>query len=200
MKTAMVIAALLVASACGGDDGGGSGAVDAGAADAMVEDFTTCAGDCAALAVTANFDGTTRDLERAYFGLTSPGQSGSGQWEVYVEGYRGGDDGCPTETAATPDQTLIVSGMLIPSEPGNGVVGSSTLLDFEGALLELVPNASATTVSIVWVAADPCVACTEGTEADRDDRFVSFDLSATFEGGSVGGRVYATHCDSLDAL
>jgi len=201
MRKAALATLMVGALACGGDDAGGGVDAGPGGTDASTELPTTCTGECAQLGLTASFGSTTRGFDRAFFGLTSPAKSGSGQWEVHVESYGGGEDACPSMSSPTPDRTAVITGFEVPTALSAVMDGSTSLLDFEGALLpDPPPTATATSHTIAWVAADPCVPCAEGTEADRASRFVAFDLVATFLEGSLVGRVYATHCDSLDDL
>jgi hypothetical protein len=195
----LVTAALAVALvACGGGD---DAAVDGGgdvAIDAATGLPTTCTDACTAIDLTATFGGTNRGFERAYFGLTSPTKSASGEFELYVEASAGGDGLCPSDTSPTPDRIVRVTGLLAPvGVPVPITSATVSLLDFEGSLLPDVPTATATASTVTWIAADVCTECTAG---DDRDRFATFDLSATFDGGSAAGRIYAGHCDSLDDL
>jgi hypothetical protein len=146
-----------------------------------------------------DFGATQRSFERAFFGLTSPAMSDSGEWEIYIENNAGTDTACPTVSSPSPLFLLSLGGFKIPTAIGDAS-SSATLVDFEGALLteEVFERASAHNVH--WTAADLCIACAEGSEADRPERMVAFDLSATFAGGTITGHSYATHCDSLDKL
>jgi hypothetical protein len=200
----LILAVAFAAAGCG--DGPATTAdpdAAAGDADAMIGLPSTCGGDCAALELTAIFGATSRGFDRAFFGLTAPDRTTSGAWEIHLEATAGGADGCPTQSSPTPDRTLVVAALLVPPappEPPPGPVAPTvSLLDFEGALLPDSPVATASRATASWVAADPCVACAEG-ESDRADRFVAFELSATFADGSVAGHVFASHCASLDDL
>ena len=198
----VLFTSLLILSGCG-DEGVGKSAADAGPlADAAPSGSTlpeACSGQCATMNLTVNFGTTTRTFDRAFFGLTSPSMSDSGEWEIYIENNAGTDETCPTVSSPSPDFLLSLGGFLVPTEIGDSS-SSATLVDFEGALLtdEVFERASAHTVS--WRAADLCVACSEGTEADRPERMVAFDLAATFTGGTISGHSYARHCNSLDKI
>jgi hypothetical protein len=148
-----------------------------------------------------NFDGTERAVDRAYFGLTAPANGDSGGWELHIEVYAGGDPGCPTAQSASPDQTLIVTGVPVPENavPVDQSVAAVSLLDFEGALLPGTPVSSATALSVTAVAANPCVECASGG-SPTGERLVAVDVSATFAEGTAAGHLFATHCDSLDDL
>src|SRR5262245_56806456 len=77
----------------------------------------TCTGDCQTTRLSATFQ-TTRLLDHAVFGMSADST-------LHVEAYRGGDVGCPTETSATPDYSLVLgkvappTGTAATSSPGN---------------------------------------------------------------------------------
>lgn len=119
-------------------------------------------------------------FDRAQHGVELDGR-------LHVEAHAGGDPACPTMTSPTPLRTLVISG-LRPLTDG-GVISYAdglrvSLLDFSGAVtsapLERALDARATAR---WV--EP------GT-------LVSFQLTATFDGGTLSGGFSAPHCDSLD--
>ncbi len=190
--------------ACGGDSqsrpDGAPGDGDAGTQpDARTGPLpTTCTGACSTMTLNVSFGDVNRSFDRAFFGLSAPSQSDSGEWEIYIENNAGDDDACPTLTSPTPQFILTVAGLALPDDAS--VSGTATLVDFEGALLTdtVFEEASANTLS--WTAADVCLACAEGNEADRADRMIAFDIDATFSEGSIAGHSYATHCESLDKL
>ncbi len=159
-----------------------------------------CTGSCAQMSLTAAFSLSTQSFDRAFFGLESPAQSASGQWEVYIEAGSGADAACPSKASPTPRFLFIVSGSTPGTQVGEeaGPVAAN-LIDFAGELATEILSRS-TARSMKWVAADLCIACAEGSEADRDSRMLAADISATFAEGSIEGHVYATHCDSLDKL
>jgi hypothetical protein len=200
---ALPLASLLLLIACGGDSDpktaadAAPGLADGAPGGALA---TTCTGACATTTLRAEFGATTRDFERAFFGLSSPAQSDSGDWEIYLESGAGGDAACPTMDSPTPLFTLITAGLALPSTQSEMMSGTVTLVDFEGALLMDTFFEKASSNTVTFRAADPCVACAEGGEADRSDRMVAIDIDASFAGGSIQGHSYATHCDSLDAL
>lgn len=203
-STFFVALLLLLTTGCG-DDGGGGG-VDGGggdaaiAADASVGLPSTCAGACATTALTATLGGTTEPFTKGYFGLTSPAQAGGSEWEIYIEVSDGGDGLCPTEQAPIPDRLFIASKIPVPGANPAPLSATVNIVDFKGTLLPNTPTTAATENTVTWVAADPCVACSEGSVPDRVDRFVAIDVSATFQAGTAMGHIYATHCDSLDDL
>ena len=174
---------------------------DAPAADAPPGELpTTCTEDCTTMTLTAEFGATTRSFERAFFGLVSPQNSESGSWEVYIENSAGGGEQCPSMSSPTPRYLLILAGLPLPSDGNGPVSGTVNLIDFEGALLPQAPREAASNNMVTWRAFDPCIACAEGTEPDRASRMVAVDIETTFEGGTIIGHSYATHCDSLDDL
>ena len=203
---------MLVLACSGGDsdsavDGGAGGVADAAArvdggptADAQGGLPSTCTGDCATMNLTATFGATTRTFDRAFFGLTSPQQSESGAWEVYIENGAGADDQCPTMKSPTPDYLLLLAGMPLATVDPGPITATANLIDLEGALLTDSIREEATSNTVTWAAYDPCLACAEGTEDDRPDRMVAIDIASTFASGSISGHSYATHCDSLDDL
>ena len=188
------------ASSQGGVAQGGAAEGGSGGAGGATGGGEPCDADCRTHDLTATFTATTVAFERAYYGLTSPASSGSGDWEIYVESYVGGDPGCPTQTSATPDHTLIIAGHPAPLPASaltdaNGL--TATVLDFEGGLLGGPISSGATAILSTKDASDVCISCV-GTGPD-DDGFVAMDVELTFAEGTINGHVYATHCESLDA-
>jgi ABC-type Fe3+-hydroxamate transport system substrate-binding protein len=192
-RLAARLAALALAAAlgaCGGDDGAappdGAGGLP-----------TTCAGACATLDLTATFSGTSRGFDRAFYGLTR-GRAGT---TLYVEATGGGDPGCPTETSRTPERTFGVADLALPASTAP-LAGAGALLDFTGDLLPGAPVASASATTVTPVAARLCASCVGMPAPSDPDGLVALDVTATFAAppGTVSGRVYATHCDSLDTL
>ena len=200
---------VLLIAACG-DDGGDDGPVNV-TPDAVVagEPFvdaapagalsTSCDGECAQVDMLASFS-VERPFQRSFFGLTAPSRSSSGEWEIYFEVNAGDDEDCPTQDSPVPDFLLSVSGLTLPTETSTHQDGSATIVDFGGEILADAVFEEAASMSLTWVAADPCQGCTEGTEPNRDTRFLAYDLVVNFVGGTVEGHGYATHCESLDQL
>jgi len=179
-------------SAQGGSAQGGS-AQGGSAQGGSAQGGSDCSGPCSTHDLQANFGNATSPLSRAVYGLTSPANASSGEWEIYVEAHEGGDAGCPTMSSPTPKRTLVVAGLPAPLMDG----GTASLLDFDGALLGATPVAKATAVSITPTASSVCTACVgQGPDASG---YVALDIVAKFDGGDVTGHVYATHCESLDA-
>ena len=175
-------------------------AEDVPSADAQDGLPATCTGDCATMNLVATFGATTRTFDRAFFGLTSPKNSKSGDWEVYIENGAGDDAECPSMKSPTPDYLLILAGMPLATVDPGPITATANLIDFEGALLTESFREEAASNTVTWAAFDPCIACAEGTEDDRPSRMVAVDIEAAFADGSISGHSYATHCDSLDDL
>jgi hypothetical protein len=179
---------VILLAACGGGDGETKPSIDAppqmidAAIDAPPGGFTTCTGACRTTSLTATF-AVTRVLDRAYYGVTASPPS------LHVEAYRNAPAGCPTMSSPSPDYTLVLGTVPIPTSttpstsPGN-------ILDFEGDLLGGPLGAAATSVMIAPVAADrPMDAA----------GFVALDVMITFANGTASGHLFATHCASLDS-
>jgi hypothetical protein len=185
---------------------------DAGTADATASDATltdagdpglprTCEGACRELTLEAAFGRARARFDRAFYGLTAPGESASGALELHVEVYAGGADGCPRMDSPTPARTLIARLPLLEDAPLEGPSSRAavTLLDFEGGLLEgPEPFARATRFAVTPRAADVCGACLGAPSPSHPGGLVAFALDAEFAGGTVRGHLFATHCDSLD--
>ena len=151
--------------------------VDAGESDGG---FSVCSGDCASTLLTASFGDVVETFDVAYFGLEGDGT-------VHLEVYGDAAPGCPASDSPTPARTLVIGSFAAPTDTTPTSL-SVSLLDFEGTLTEepILRSSSAT--------ATPRAARVEATSMG----FVRFDLEASFEGGTLDGAVYATHCDSLD--
>ena len=182
-----------------GDDSGSTD--DSGAqTDSAVPDAAPDADGTAntELDVTVTVGETEQQFDRAFYGLTSPDRSASGDWELHVEAYAGGASGCPEMDSPTPDVTLIIGGLRFPEVPTeqreeDGV--SVAVLDFSGELFE-EPAVQATGEVIYFQQWGLCTDC----EGDDPDGYLSFDVDARLEGGRVAGHVYATHCASLNSI
>lgn len=147
--------------------------------------------------ITATVAETTEGFERAFYGITTPEQSASGEWELHVEVYAGGAPGCPQMDSPTPDRTLVIGGLKFPEVPTeqreeDGV--AIALLDFQGTLTDQ-PTMSATGEIVYFQRWELCTDC----QGDDPDGYLSFDVDALLEGGNVRGHVYATHCASLNS-
>ncbi|MBL8623517.1 MAG: hypothetical protein JNK64_19575 [Myxococcales bacterium] len=189
------IAWLALACACGGEAAMPDAGTDAaGGPDAALP--TSCDGACRTTALTARFGATTRTFDRAVYGVTAPaGQAPT----LHVEAYRGGPTGCPTASSPTPDYTLVLGELAVPTTPA-AVATTANVLDFVGDLLGGPLGAAATAATATPVALDVCPACV-GQPAPADpDGLIALDLAATFAAGTVSGHLFATHCDSLDAI
>lgn len=193
MSWRFVLLSFLLVVACDGGDAPDSGALDAGRSDAGAGDAgaTTdsgaglpadCDGDCATLALSATFGDVTEPFTRAQLGLD---REGGRVVALRVEAHDGGDPACPTMDSPSPDRTLIIT-FDVPEDGAARAPTAVSLLDFAGTLTS-APIARATEATLT-----PRAVRLEG------EPHVAFDLSATFEGGTIEGAVYATHCPSLD--
>jgi hypothetical protein len=158
-----------------------AGVVDAGPRDASVtSDAGTCAGPCATTTLTGAFGAARAGFDRAQHGR-------SGVDGVYIEAHFGGSPACPSMTSPTPDRTLVLAGVRAtadgrPQTFADGV--RATLLDFRGVLTS-APLVRATAVTVTPRFVDRGVA-------------VSYDVTATFAGGTITGGIFAPHCPSMD--
>ena len=161
--------------ACGDDDG-----VATPDASVDADTFATCEGECAQTALSAEFGAVTETFDLAFFGVEPDGS-------LRVEIYGGAADECPTMDSPSPERTIVIPALLSPVDETPQDV-TATLLDFASTLTDapLTPASSAT--------ATPRAARLEPLES----AFVRFDFEASFEGGTIEGPVYATHCGSLD--
>ncbi len=199
----------LLTFACSGGDSkddvvdAGEGLADAsssGGIDAQAGLPSSCTGDCAEMNLIATFGATTRTFDRAFFGFTSPENSESGEWELYIENGAGTDDQCPTMQSPIPNYLLVIAGIPLATVDPGPVSVTANLIDFEGALLPSAPREEASATTITWSAYDPCLACAEGDEPDRASRMIAVEIESTFSGGNIAGHSYAVHCDSLDTI
>ncbi len=160
---------------------------------------TACMGSCRDLSLSIDLNGTQDSFQRAYYGLTSPAQSSSGEWQVHLEATSGGADGCPTESSPSPDWTLVVAGLTVPVGPQAVTDGISvSFLDFSGRFLSGAPITRSTQRAVSVRAANLCLDCVGRTAPAHPDGLLSLDLQASFAEGTISGQVFATHCDSLD--
>ncbi|MDB4961234.1 MAG: hypothetical protein JWP01_1233 [Myxococcales bacterium] len=156
-------------------------------------DGSACSGACRTTRLTATFGSVQRSLDRAYYGITKTATGST----LHVEVYKGGGTGCPTMGSPTPQYTLVLARVPIPSDT-TAVTSPGTLLDFVGDLLNGAINATATAVTLTPVANDVCPTCVGMAPPSDADGFIAFDATLTFSGGTITGHVFATHCDELD--
>lgn len=180
--------AVTAQAGCAGDDSPPSQPPDAPPPVTQPPSLATCDGNCATLEAGASNANVGVAFDRAYFGVTTEGDAET----LYVELYRGGDDGCPSQASPTPLQTLIIAGVPVFANrdelsAADGV--TSSLLDFAGDLTAVLAPSSATAITIEPTAISLVA-----------PRFVAFDFDGAYENGlAAAGHVYATHCASLDA-
>lgn len=178
------------------DDGGTREDAGMPADSGVLDAGVICTGACQVTTAKAQFGNAQRPFDRAQFGLTSPSNSSSGGWELHVELHGGGSSACPEQSSPTPDRTLIIAGLkspLIPAVYATDAGIKATLFDFDGDLTQ-APLLRAGQTWVDVTAANTCETC-PGAE-----RFIAFELNAAFDGGTVAGHVYGTHCSSLDTL
>jgi hypothetical protein len=177
MRTLVLLVALVACS----DDGSpppvdGPPTGDAAPGDMMGTSLaTTCTGACRTTSLAATF-GATRVLDVAYFGVSASGA-------LYVEAYRGAAAGCPSMNSPTPDYTLILGSVPVPTSTA-AITSPANLIDFQGDLLPSVAPVAATAVTLTPVA--------------KNASELALDVDLTFAAGTVSGHLFATHCDSLD--
>lgn len=159
-------------------------------------DSSTCTGDCPAIDLLLEFRNETRNFDRAYYGITAPAASDSGQYELYIEAYAGGAEGCPTQSSPTPDLTLVIASIPLPE--GEPLETTSTLLDFSGAILPNTPFQRATEITLTPTDANLCTECLGNPEPSHAEGFAALNINIVFPEGVVSGKLYATHCDSFD--
>ncbi|MBK9034867.1 MAG: hypothetical protein IPL61_26990 [Myxococcales bacterium] len=190
-----LLALAVLPGACGDASSAPDAAViadDAAGLDAGLP--ATCAGACRTTALTARFGAAVRTLDHAIYGVTI---ATGAPPTLYVEIHRGGAAGCPTMTSPTPDYTLILGAVPVPTTtaptttPGN-------LLDFRGDLLGGPLGAAATAVTVTPVAADVCPSCVGAPAPSHPDGLIALDVDLTFAAGTVVGHLFASHCDGLD--
>lgn len=169
---------LLILVACG-DDGSQQPLDGSAGSDAMTGLATTCTGACATTSLTATFGQTTRRLDVAYFGMTTS----NGMQALYVEAYGGAAAGCPSMNSPTPDYTLILGSVPMPTSTA-AITSPANLIDFQGDLLPSPAPLKATTVTLTPVA--------------KNAAELALDVDLTFPSGTLAGHLFATHCDSLD--
>lgn len=172
--TAVDVGAMDAGSLDSGDDASMDAATDAGPLGMSCDD------ECAMTELEARFGDVTESFDAAYFGTNGDGT-------LRVEAYGGAAEGCPEMDSPTPDRTLIIAALPMPTDRSEVVV-TATLLDFEGTLTS-EPFVSTPTALIRAQAAQL---------APLDMAFVRITFDASFEGGEVDGVIYATHCASLD--
>lgn len=156
----------------------GVSAVDAGV-DAGVVD-AGCVGACATTDLLVRFGARMASFERAQHGRQADGRS-------YVEAHSGGDVACPSMNSPTPLRTLSIANLRVLPDGGAVTFADGlrvSLFDFGGAVTT-APLERAVDARAVARWLEPGV-------------LVSFELTATFDGGTLTGGFVAPHCASLD--
>ncbi len=167
------------------DGGAGEGNTNAdggGGADAASAAATGPLTPTKATNVETKINGVSRTLDRAQFGVT---KEASGE-TLYLEAHEGGVPACPE--SETPKRTLIIDG--VPKgAPGDRFTKDDgikvSFLDFEGAQITTPnPLISATAATVTIVALD-------------DKASLELEVDATFDQGTVKGRVYGAYCAAM---
>jgi hypothetical protein len=171
---------LLLVAACG-DDGGSSTPDDGGPADSAE---ASCTGTCAVTSVNAMFT-STKTLTIAWYGVTAAENT------LYVEVDLGGSTTCPEESSPTPDYSLVMGTVPIPTGT-TSVMSGGAMLDYStgGDLLGGPPVAQAMTITLT-----PDIS---NGPPSVPGAHLAFDITGTFTGGTVSGHLYALHCASMD--
>lgn len=139
----------------------------------------SCTGACAVTDLEAAFGAAREPFDVAYFGFNGDGS-------LHVEAFGGASEGCPQMDSPSPDRTLILGVLPVPTDR-NELTLTASLLDFEGTLTDAP-----------FLSAQARIRPASALLTPLEDAFVRVDLEADFEGGSVSGSLYATHCTSLD--
>lgn len=170
---------------------------------------TTCTGACSRQDLTATVTGETyaQPIAHGHFGLTvTSGEATT----LHIEATEGDGGDCPTETSPTPAYLLAMSGVALPLSSATLTEAdglNATLIDFYGDLLpEGTILASAGQITLTPTAALLCDGCTDPISATDPGAFVAFDVDIEIDDDDgapllvLAGHVYASHCDSLDAI
>ncbi len=204
MKRTLFFLLLTCALACGDDD---TGATDTGGADTSTGDTavtpdasadtnpadtnpaedtsvaedTNPPGDLRSTVMTAEFGAVTEPLSLAYFGRNL---DGSFHVEVHGDPI---DEECPTMGTPSPGRSLVLGSFASPVAAEQDLV-AAVLFDFRGTLTDapLLRFTSGTQNGLTW-----------SLMGEADDE-MSVAVDVTFPGGTVTGRFYATHCESMD--
>jgi hypothetical protein len=176
---------ILAALACGTGGAGGEDATPA-AGDATADAARSDGSDDAdGTAVVLSYGQGSVTLDRAYLGYL---RASGTITELYFELSTGGEDGCPAETSAVPDQILTVSGFSGAAPAIRTWIDGVRVnfFDFAGTLREEIAPASASAVTIEVLA------------LDREAGTARATADVSFDQGTAVGTLLATHCDSLD--
>lgn len=225
----LLCSALIIGTGCSGDDSqesnnnsadvelndvdqtdagqGDSGQTDSGQdADGDRDTDEGCVEDCDESSVTITSAGKEFPFTQAAYGLTSPEHADSGKWELYIELWEDGFEGCPVENSPSPSRAILVNGLSL-DDAGDLIIGaklSLVLLDYYGKVFEEdrdKPVIRPTSVSATGESWEFCTEClTGGGGADEKNGELVVKLEAEFEKGSLRGEFKAQHCDSMDLL
>lgn len=158
-----------------------------------------CDAACQQTTLNAQFGEASAPFDRAFFGLSAPETTTSGEWEIYIEAQYGGSTQCPDESSPTPERTLILTGLAASIAPGEQLSGlGATLIDYDGALLGADYIERGSSVSVTAVATELCIDCVGQPAPAQPLSFVALELTGLFPRGTIDGHLYAIHCDSMD--
>ena len=101
----------------------------------------------------------------------------------------------------TPERLVLIHDIPIPETTmplteAEAITGQ--YFDFVGDDLPNAVQTAALTISLTPRALDVCPECFGQTPPSDPDGFFALDVDITFDGGTTTGKIYATHCDSLD--
>lgn len=140
----------------------------------------------------------------AAYGFTSPAQSGGG-WELHVELWEGGVEGCPLQDSPSPSRTLMFNGLSLDDD-GKLVFAEKlgmTLLDYDGLVFvedREIPFIRAVSVSATEVSSEFCTDCLTDNSVEGENAVLVVEVEAVFEKGSLGGEMRAMYCEGMDLL
>jgi hypothetical protein len=147
-----------------------------------------CDTDCSRLSLSVTSNGKSVAFDRVQFALNGTERS------IYVEAHICGAPECPSKDSKTPDLTLIVAGVQLPTRAQELTTADGlaiSLVDFKGNYV---------TGGNPILKADTAKLTPRAFRAmPRADAFVAFDVAAEFPGGIVvRGHARAAYCASLE--
>lgn len=141
---------------------------------------------------------------QAAYGFTSPAWTDGG-WELHVELWEDGFEGCPEQDSPSPSRTLILSGLSL-DDSDELVLAEQlglTLLDFDGLVFvedKEIPFIRAVSVQAQGESWEFCTACLTDSSAEGKNDDLVVRLAAEFEKGSLRGEMRAKYCESMNEL
>lgn len=157
-----------------------------------------CDDECRDEPFSIEMSGEMDELTHGAYGLTA---RPDGSWEVYIESWKGGFTGCPTDEGATPNWTLILPVLELPLDSNTLTKGedgvSLIFFDYDGLFLEGIEPTRATDVTVTPVAANIDIDRTLAGEK-HEEGVVALDVDGIFPEGIITGRLVAGHCPIMD--